>query len=489
MKRSKHGLSNYKLTTLDLGWLCPVGHVEVLPGDTFQAQSAVLLRTSPLVAPVMHPVEVRLHHWFVPYRILWSDFEDFMTGKQDITVPQLQLNGGFPDAGALKDRLGLPAGFDGTASALPFAAYNKIWMEFYRDQDLDGDRQDYVETGVDFPVSAAAMKRISWQRDYFTSARPWPQKGPAISLPLGTTAPVMGLGVQDAANPRSNPTQINYADGSIAAPGAASGYQGDAAGEWSWLDDDGNGHPNVYADLANASAATVEQLREAFALQRYAEARARYGSRYTEYLAYLGVKSSDARLQRPEYLGGGKQTISFSEVLATAEGQNTVVGDLKGHGIAALRTRRFRRFFSEHGILMSLMSVRPKTIYANAVHRSWLRKTKEDFWQKELESLGHQEIQNVEVYGNASAPTDTWGYTPRYDDYRTVPSTIHGDFESVIDDWHFARKFDAQPALNSTFTQCTPAGRPFATTNVDPLVCMVSHSIQARRMLRKYASV
>lgn len=212
-----------------------------------------------------------------------------------------------------------------------------------------------------------------------------------------------------------------------------------------------------------------------------------YGSRFTEYLRYLGIRSSDARLQRPEYLGGGKQTLAFSEVLKTGAGEDPAeaIGTLKGHGIGALRSRTFRKFFEEHGHIISLLSVRPRTMYTNGVHRSWLRRTKEDYWQKELERIGQQEVFNSEVFAADPATTGlgTFGYSDRYADYRHLPSQIAGDFRSTLDYWHLGRVFASAPALNASFVTCDPSKRVHAIQTEDVLWAMVSNSVRARRLV------
>lgn len=451
MKRYKHSLSHYKLATGGMGQLIPIANVEVLPGDTLQHATQALIRVSPLVAPVMHPVQVRVHHFFVPHRLVWDGWEDFITGVSEDEVPQSGTGGG-----RLGDYLGVPPSYTGQVSALPLRAYNLIYNDFYRDQDL----QQEIDLG------AGALRNCAWEKDYFTTARPWPQKGAAVSIPLGSTANIYSENKPDFG------PGVTWSPGQSAQP-----QEQNADGDWKF--------DKVYADLGNATTVDVEQLREAFALQRYAEARARYGSRYTEYLAYLGVNSSDQRLQRPEFLGGGKATISFSEVLSTSSGGGTNVGDMAGHGIAAIRTRRYRRYFQEHGTVMSLMSVRPKSMYNNGIHRSWLRRTKEDFWQKELESLGQQEISNAEVYADHADPDDTFGYVDRYREYREHPSTVHAEMRDLLNYWHMGRIFDSEPVLNGDFVKCEPTDRIYADTNTDPLIFNVSNSIQARRLVRK----
>lgn len=469
MKRSKFSLSNYKLLTTDMGELTPIGLTEVLPGDTIQQATSALVRVSPLLAPVMHPVQVRIHHWFVPHRIVWDNWENFITGGPDgyndsefptITMP----SSGGAAVGSLADYLGVPTGVNSLeVSALPFRAYALIWNEWYRDQDLQTKLAISTDDGNDTTTSTA-LQNCAWEKDYFTSARPWTQKGPEVTLPLGTTAPVItspGVGTAALGTIYSNTNSKLFANDSYSNA--------------------------VVTDLTQATAASVNDLREAFAIQRYEEARARYGSRYTEYLRYLGVRSSDARLQRPEYLGGGKQTIQFSEVLqtgVTTDGDDQEgVGNLKGHGIAALRSNRYRRFFEEHGYIITVMSVKPKTIYSQGLPRTWNRRTKEDFFQKELQHIGQQEVLNKELYASHSSPDGVFGYQDRYDEYRRTESTIAGEFRTTLDYWHYARIFASQPALNADFVKSVPTKRVNAVQSEDVLWIMANHSIQARRLV------
>lgn len=490
MKRSKFSLSNYKLLSANMGALLPIGLLEVLPGDTVQQATSLLLRCSPLVAPVMHPVHVRVHHWFVPHRIIWEDWENFITGgpdgMDDSAFPTISMPSvGGAAVGSLADYLGIPTSVNSLeVSALPFRAYAKIYNEYYRDQDLTTPLVISEESGPDTTTNTA-LQFCQWEKDYFTSARPWEQKGPSITIPLGTQAPVSGLGLPPST--AGGASGALYKDATTSATGEAYPYVFPNSSTGWGMRASGNSSsavPDVFADLTNASAITVTALREALALQRYEEARARFGSRYVEYLRYLGVRSSDARLQRPEYLGGGKQSIQFSEVLSTAETDDTPVGALKGHGIAAMRSNRYRRFFEEHGYVISLLSVRPRTMYVQGLPRTWNRRTKEDFFQKELQHVGQQEVLNKELYAAHANPNDTFGWQDRYDDYRRQESTIAGEFRtSELDFWHMARVFGSAPALNNSFTQCNPTDRIFAVPSEDTLYVMANHSVQARRLV------
>lgn len=487
MKRNKFSLSNTKLLSCDMGELIPCGLTEVLPGDTIQQATSILLRVTPLLAPVMHPVHARVHHWFVPNRIVWDDFEDFITGGEDgfnaSVFPTITDN--FV-VGSLGDYLGVPTGVAGLeVSALPFRAYQLIFREWYRDQDLVTAPVIATASGAD-TTTDTTLQNIAWEKDYFTRARPWTAKGPEITLPLTGDAPVKGIGKRTQSYPNTGETV--YESGSTSSSTFADSGDSTETGSqrWEFQEDPNNaGFPGIFADLSNVTAASINDLRLAFALERYQEARARYGSRYVEYLRHLGVKSSDARLQRPEYLGGGRQTIQFSEVLQTAEGTNPV-GELKGHGIGALRTNRYRRHFEEHGFVLSFLSVKPKTIYSSGLFRTWNRRTKEDFFQHELQAIGQQEVLNKELHAAHATPEGIFGYTDRYEEYRVAESSIAGEFrETVLDFWHMARKFSTDPTLNADFVTAIPTDRIYAVKTNDVLWCMVNHSIQARRMVAK----
>lgn len=475
MKRTKHSLSHYTLQSFDMGQLIPVGNYEVLPGDSVRQSTAVLLRASPLVTPVMHPVAVRLHHWFVPYRLIWDEWESFITGGEDgqgdgYTYP---VYTGTPAALSLWDYMGVPPGVSGAGvggySLLPIRAYNLIFNEFYRDQDLVSEVDE----------DSMTVQNCAWEKDWFTAARPWEQKGPAITLPLGTTAPVIpdpaGSGPVFDAGGQDLQLQSMSLDGHV----YWSNVAGNTDTQVNWSD------PSLLADLSGATAVDVNDVRLAFAMQRFAEARAQYGSRYTEYLRYLGVRSSDARLQRPEYLGGGRSTISFSEVLRTGndDASDNPIGQMAGHGISAVRTRRFVRFFEEHGIVITLASVRPRSMYVDGLDNQWSKRVREQYWQKELEQIGQQPVYNKEVRLLHATPNGVFGYNDRYGEYRHRPSYVAGEFRDVLDDWHLAREFGADPALNASFVACNPSKRVFAAQENNVLLGMFSHSVQARRMV------
>lgn len=503
MSRFKHNLSHYKLTSLNMGQLVPIGCVEVLAGDTIQHATSLLIRVSPLVTPVMHPVTVRVHHWFVPHRLVWDDsggadtgFQAFITGgplgTSAPTHPTITVNNAAVDS--LFDYFDVPTlvASNRSINALPFRAYAMIFNEFYRDEDLVTaltiDKTDGVDT-----TTNTTLQSIAWEKDYFTSARLTTQKGSAVSLPLGiaatvrTSASSLVTGVATGLGLRRASSGARPAASSVLATDTSGNFQETATAPGAF---NAALYPdNLYADLSTATSAEINDIRWAFAIQRYKEARQLYGSRYTEYLAYLGVRSSDARLQRPEYLGGGKQVIQFSEVLQTGVSTSgtpgTGVGILRGHGIASLRSNRYRRFFEEHGFVISLLSVRPKSLYANGIPKHLLRAVKEDYWQKELQHVGQEEITNQEVYSADTGPTDVFGFNNRYDSYRRQESRVSGEFRTTtLNMWHLARVFAADVTLNAAFVTCDPAeSRILQSTATDSLQVMAHHSIHARRLV------
>lgn len=495
MKRSKHSLSHYRLTSLNMGQLYPVAVEEVLPGDSFRHQVSALVRVSPLVAPVMHPCTLAVHSWFVPSRILWTNWEDFITGNNTALVtPVLNVNSTQTAAWKFVQAMGVGAESrttDITLNALPFRAYNMIWNEFYRDQQLSTPLNVRIGDTGDVP-SDYSIQNVSWEKDYFTSARPFPQQGSnteVVALTLGGRAPVQGLGVSGATSATGGWTA---SDGSTFTGAAGGAWRGEVAGNVGVKQSATPGRPDVWADLSQLSPAgsvkmDINEWRKSMAMQRMREHRNRFGSRYRDMLAFLGVHSSDARLQRPEYLGGGRQTISFSEVLSTADTTTAVIGDMAGHGIAALRTRPYKRFFEEHGYILTLVFCRPMSVYQQRVPRHYLRRDWGSYWQKELEAMGEQAITNAEIYGDTATPSGVFGYIPRYDEYRHSESFVSGEFRTLLDYWHMARKFTAQPVLNGAFVSCDPTNRVYASATNDQLYAMIGHRMVARRLVSKFA--
>ncbi len=465
--------------------MLPMNVTEVLPGDTIQQATSLLVRVSPLLAPVMHPVRIRIHHWFVPHRLVWDDFEKFITGGPDgndaSVFPTIALGAGTGVAEKdLGDYLGIPTGTDITVSALPFRAYQLIWREFYRDQDLETAPVISTASGADVTTDTD-LQNVCWEKDFFTTSRPWTQLGDDVSMPLAGDATV----VRDS---NATGTKIFKTGTDTAADNAFSvqsegGYLAANSTQIS-VDPDGQ----LKADLSTATGPSINELRTALALQRYKEMRARYGNRYPEYLRCLGIKPSDGRLDRPEYLGGGVQTIQFSEVLqtgVTTSGTPDIgVAELKGHGVGTLRSNRYRKFFEEHGYIISVVSVLPKSMYADGLPKHWDYATKEDFFQKELQHIGQQEILNKEVRIGHATPEGVFSYQDRYDHLRRKESGISGEFRSSLNHWHLARQLAGNPVLNAEFVSCVPSKRIHAVGGAaNTLWMMAKHNMQARRIV------
>lgn len=498
MKRNKFNLSHYKLGSADMGKLYPISCFEVLPGDTIQMHSSVFLRFAPMVAPVMHPVKVSIYSFFVPLRLLWDSWEDFITGGPDgldTSEPPTYSYASGVKSGSALEYMGVPVGYTGVFSAFPWKAYVLVYNEYFRDQDLVSEKVFNSSVSGNVALTGAEptpVFPVSWEKDYFTTARPWPQKGATVTIPVnssgesGATVSGNGVVVPESSLPFGN--VFLHQQG----PGVNTNIR--VGGSTASEDDPRlivkGSQFTINAGTSGLGNVRLDDLREAFALQRFEEHRAMYGSRYTEYLRYLGVRARDSRLQRPEYLGGGKSTIQFSEVLQTAAAGDNPVGTLRGHGIGVNRGKTFRRFIEEHGLILTLMTVRPIAVYLNGLNKMWSRQVKEDYWQRELEHIGQQEVLEKEIYATGDTSSEinddsVFGYQNRYDDYRSVPSTVCGEMRSTLDYWHMARSFENAPVLNASFIQGSPTKRIFAEQTQNEIYFMAQHSVVARRILSK----
>lgn len=531
-KRSKFSLSNYHNLTCQMGYMVPIHLAEVLPGDSIQQSTSVFARFAPMVAPVMHPTHMSVHHYYVPTRILWADFENFITGGPD------GLNSSVPPTvnvavgqGSLADYFGLPVNTTLSVSALPFRAYDLIYNDYYRDQDLMPEVPISFASGADTSTGLSLL-RPCWRKDYFTTARPWPQKGAEVTIPVqppssggpsfSATTTITGdkpskdnaIRLQGVAHVRLSPQQPNdvaYSDANGLLTRASDGLDWSNTTNnlsmWYGTPTSGGINPIVpYYSFAEGSpvglkadtqiqytpgaagigSINLTDLREAQAIQRFQEHRALYGSRYEDLLRSMGVRPQDGRLQMPEYLGGSSQVVQFSEVLQTSADGGQGVGDLYGHGIGAMRTNRYRRFIPEHGYIISILIVRPIPVYSQGVERLWSRKTKEDYWTPELQHIGQQEVLNKEVYADGSAADEnTFGYQNRYDEYRRGVNIVCGEFRTNQDYWTLARIFANRPALNADFVTCTPSDRIFQvnSANSDQIYAMVKNNVIARRLV------
>lgn len=497
-RRSTFGLSHYRLFSAKMGYIYPIACYEVLPGDTFRQSTSLFLRLAPLVTPVMHPVHVKIHSWYVPYRLLWEDWEDFRTrgpeGTDASEVPYITApSGGFP-VGSLADYLGIPTGIEGlTVNAFAFRAYNYIFNENYRDERVQ-DELPWVMTGGADTTTSTALAPSPWGRDYFTTASPTPQTGPEVTIPVNfgdagqptvtATTTISGSGKPVFSTSRGNvPGNLINVGGDIQ---LSSDSSSSSTLEWSNPALSANTQINYTPGEASIGSINIADWREAMAMQRFEETRSLWGARYNEFLMDMGIRPSDARLQLPEYLGGGRQTIQFSEVLQTAPGGEDPVGALKGHGIGAMRTNRFRRFFEEDGIVLTFAMVRPIGIYMQGLHKMWSRRSFAEFYNYQFEHLSQQPVYTRELYAGVTDRDKVFGYQNIYDDYRSIPSQVSGEMRTILNSWHMARDFSNEPVLNGDFMTSPPTNRIFAAQKNDTLYCMAHHTIHSRRLLPRF---
>ena len=537
-KRNVFNLSYENKLTMNMGELVPIMCMPIVPGDKFRVNTEALVRLAPLVAPMMHRVNVYTHYFFVPNRLVWNEWENFITkgidGEDAPVLPRIRLwqsssfvtnesqfRQFFTDS-SLWDYLGLPtlSGVGTTSytvtngvkvptqfaiSALPFRAYQLIYNEYYRDQNLT-DAVDFAltsgEVSTNDILNLLTLRRRAWEKDYFTSALPWLQRGPEVTVPVGGSFGVVTLANRDQnqifVGPDGNPTQvdagmnlIHAADKNNVTPGTIQTglSNGSNSGNAVWLDPKGT----LVVDGEN-SGISIQDLRTSNALQRWFERNARGGSRYIEQiLAHFGVRSSDARLQRPQFLGGGKMPVAVSEVLQTSSTNETSPqANMAGHGISAGVNNGFRHYFEEHGYVIGLMSIMPRTGYQQGVPRDFTKFDNMDFYFPEFAHLSEQEIKNQELFvsNDKTYNEGTFGYTPRYAEYKYHESEAHGDFRGNMSFWHLNRIFTDKPNLNTTFVECNPSNRVFATsqTQDDKFWVQIYQDVKALRLMPKYGT-
>lgn len=481
-----------------MGKLYPCCIMEAVPGDKFSISCESLIRLAPLVSPLMHRIDAYFHYFFVPNRLVWNNWEKFIVGQQSPggsvpAYPFINITNGQDGVKSLSDYLGIGVPNGATVldvSAIPYAAYQKVYDEYYRDQNLinpavsgTGANSDWSLLDGDntaFATELKAIRRRAWEHDYFTACLPFAQKGDPVNIPLG---------LQDAA---------------IRVDNGGSGYA-------DWNVNNGGGSPNVFVEnqplntspdvpndvlYANTSGVqsttTINDLRRAFKLQEWLEKNARGGSRYIEHiLAHFGVRSSDKRLQRPEYITGVRTPITISEVLnTTGDPLGLPQGNMAGHGVGTVSGKYGSYFCEEHGYVIGVMSVMPKTAYMQGLPRHFSKREPLDYYYPSFAHLGEQEVLNKELYLDHTDPDGTFGYLPRYAEYKFMNSRVAGDFKGSLDYWTMARKFTSNPALNKTFIESNPTRDVFAITDPteDLIYAHVLNRIKAVRKMPFYGS-
>ena len=495
--RAMHNLSHEVLQTQKIGQLVPGDIMEVLPGDRIKFNTDMVVRISPLLAPIMSNIDVTTHYWFVPNRIIWDDWEEFITGGKDNdpttapVAPTISITNA--QVGSLADYLGVPTGVANalSVSALPFRAYAKIYNEWYRDENLQNELGLSTASGVDSTTNTTLQNRC-WNHDRFTSALPWPQRGPQVVVPVGSQSiPVKGngkavgftdgthLGGLYASSNQENSRlfNTNAYDQSVGSTQTETTSFAKTVG----LTTDGS-KSGMIADLTNATATDIRTLRQAFQLQLWAEMSARAGYRYVENtLAHFGVRIPDSRLQRPEYLGGGKSPVIVSEVLQTSSTDSTSPqGNMAGHAFSAQRSHGFSHSFVEHGFVIMIVNVQPKTMYQQGLDKMWTRDTKEAYFWPMFEHIGEEAIYNKEIYAQGtSADNNVFGYQPRYQEYRMSENKVRGQFKTTLNYWHTGRIFSSLPTLSSAFVTADNVNRINASSATDNVYLQMFHRVHA----------
>lgn len=511
-KANSFDLSHEHLLTCNMGKLIPVELLEVVPGDTLRQRTNLWLRMEAMIAPILSRCDVRFHSFYVPNRTIMNDWESYITGGfdgDDTTVKPFMVapEGGYK-VGSLADYLGLPTGVAGYKhSALPFRAYAKIYNEWFRDENLIDELPLSLESGEDKTTSTDLLAPC-WEKDYFTNALPTPQRGPAANLPLGISAPVAvygngnALGLENGTDEygltfgTTNSYALRLSNGVTTPVGQpVQEYDGPVNVAYGMKADPARSGVIGTADLRQATAVSVNDVRLAFQIQKFMEKNMRGGARLVEWTqSHFGVRIPDGRLQRAEYLGGSRSPIMIAPVEQTSSTDATSPqGNLAGRGTSVSSSLSWTKSFVEQGWVITLMSILPRTAYSQGLHRMWSRESRYEEYVPVFAHLGEQDVRNKEIFVQGNEQDDgIFGYNDRFAELRRIPSSIHGQFRSgqTLDYWTMGRQFDSLPQLNAEFVTADPTRRIFAVTDesVDTIECQVLHNIKAIRPLPKYGS-
>lgn len=509
-KRNVFNRSHSVALTCEMGKLVPFLCEEVVPGDDFRINAYSFVRLAPMLAPIFARVNMWIHYFFVPNRLIWKDFEEFITnglasGSTTVVPPTVKVDTSKPvwQVGSLADYLGIPVSDKGPGdskdvvspngmdvSALPFRAYNKIYNDWYLAEFLQDPVALSTDSGADAETSLALLNR-AWPRDYYTSALPFTQLGDPVTVPVATdVAPVKGvggIGFVENVSPSLSGLTLGRDDQSGQVYLQASGVSSPVG-----VSSDGS-KSGLVADLSNAMATSVLAIRNAFQLQRILERKARNGNRYVEYIAStFGVRSPDARLQRAEFLGGGRTDVMVSEVLQTSSTDSTSPqGNMSGHGMGAAKIPTINKAFTEHGFVIGILSIMPKAAYYQGLEPMWSRDNWTRYLQPELAHIGEQPIYKDELVMAPANKGVIFGYQPRYEEYRRKLSRVAGDMRTNMAYWHMARKFgQADVPLNGEFIQSNPTKRIFAAEEQADRPCWIQLLVDEKviRPLPKYGN-